>query len=336
MAHLLETVNGKVSMAYVGETPWHGLGNVVSNDLTPKQMMIAAGVDWKVEKKPLTIQGTKTVVPGYEALVRDIDGKVLTIITDAWKPVQNEEAFEFFKEFTNAGQMEMHTAGSLRDGKMVWALAKIKKSFKLFNGKDVIESHLLFSNPHEYGRSVDVRFTPIRVVCNNTLTLALGKKSADMQVNVNHRSEFNPDDVAKALGLAEKKLGDYKDMAEFLASKRYTDKSVTDYLNEIFPHSTVKAKVDPVKAMLDKANDNAEKMSRGARLSYDSLETQPGAEYGKGSWWSAFNATTFNIDHVLGHETSTRLNSAWYGPNRARKVKALELAVDYAGKSKAA
>lgn len=336
MAHLLEIKDGKASMAYAGETPWHGLGVAVSNDLTPKQMMKAAGLNWRVEKKPLTIAGTDTIVPGYEALVRDSDDSVLTIITDAWKPVQNEDAFKFFKQFTDAGQMEMHTAGSLRDGKMVWALAKIKKSFKLFNGKDMIESHLLFSNPHEYGRSVDIRFTPIRVVCNNTLTLALGQKSADMQVNVNHRSEFNPNDVAMALGIAEKKLGDYKDMAEFLASKRYTDKSVTEYLNEVFPHTTTKAKKDPVQEMLEKANEVSEKMHRGARLSYESLGTQPGAQYGEGSWWGAFNSVTYNIDHVLGHETSTRLNSAWYGPNRSRKVKALELAVEYAGKSRAA
>lgn len=330
MAHELETVNGKVSMAYAESfgTPWHNLGTAVSNDLTPKQMMKAAGLNWTVDKKALCIQGTDTLVPGYHALIRNTDESVLSIITDDWKPVQNEEAFEFFKKFTDAGQMEMHTAGSLRGGRMVWALAKIKKSFKLFNGKDVIESHLLFSNPHEYGRSVDIRFTPIRVCCQNTLTLALGRKSADMQVNVNHRSTFDAEQVSIALSLAEKKLGDYKDVAELLASKQYTDKTVLAYLNDVFPRAI--SKKDPVQEMLDKANDAADKMSRAARLSYESLETQPGAQYGKGSFWGAFNAVTFNIDHVLGHETSTRLNSAWYGVNRARKVKALELAVDYA------
>ncbi len=167
MSHMVET------MAYAGEVPWHGLGEKVSNDLTPKQMMKKAQVDWEVLEVESFIEfnGKKTPT-GDKSLVRSTDGKVLTNTGPGWKPVQNEQAFEFFAEYVYAGDMEMHTAGSLKDGKMVWALAKVKESFKLFKG-DEVESYLLFSNPHEYGKSIDVRFTPIRVVCNNTLTLAL-------------------------------------------------------------------------------------------------------------------------------------------------------------------
>jgi phage/plasmid-like protein (TIGR03299 family) len=316
MAHLVET------MAYAGAVPWHGLGVPVANDLTAKEMMDAAKLNWRVEKKPLFVisNGRNIVVPSQCALMRDSDDQIMSIITDDWNPVQNEEAFDFFKEFVDAGDMEMHTAGSLKSGRMVWALAKIKQSFSLFNGKDEIESHLLFSNPHEYGKSIDIRFTPIRVVCNNTLTLALGSKS-DLTVRMNHRAEFNPEKVKEALGIATKKLGKYKDVAEFLASKKFKTETVLDYFNELFPHT---------KANDDDESDEELKISRPARLSFDALDKQPGHALGEGTWWNAFNSVTYNIDHVLGHKPESRLNSAWYGPNRAKKIQALELASEFA------
>ena len=117
MAHMVET------MAYAGELPWHGLGVKVIDDLSPEQMMQKAGVDWKVEKQALvTTAGSK--VKSKQALVRTSDGSVLDVVGKGWNPVQNAEAFNFFEEYVRAGDMKMHTAGSLNDGKMVWALAK--------------------------------------------------------------------------------------------------------------------------------------------------------------------------------------------------------------------
>jgi len=127
MAHMIEFLDGKASMAYAGETPWHGLGTEVPADLTPNQMLKAAGLDWRVNPVPAfaDIAG-KQVAIGHSALVRDVDNKILDVITDDWIPNQNEAAFEFFNDFVAAGEMEMHTAGSLRGGQLVWALAKVK------------------------------------------------------------------------------------------------------------------------------------------------------------------------------------------------------------------
>lgn len=309
MAHLVET------MAYAGETPWHGLGIPVHNDLTPDQMLVKAGLDWTVNKIPsfIDINGEK-IQTGQQALVRSSDNSILSMVSDDWNPVQNHEAFEFFNDFVMEGNMEMNTAGSLKQGKNVWALAKVKDSFEILGG-DKVESYLLFSNPHEYGRCIDIRFTPIRVVCNNTLTLSLAGKS-DLMVRLNHRSKFDAAMVKQTLGIASKKLGTYKDMAEFLASKTYTSESVVEYLKEVFPSLTKK--------------DNSI-MSRPATQAFEVLETQPGAEFGKNSFWQAFNATTYVVDHVLGHSQETRLQSAWYGDNRKRKLVALEKAVEFAG-----
>jgi phage/plasmid-like protein (TIGR03299 family) len=308
MAHEVET------MAYAGETPWHGLGVPVINDLTPDQMLVKAGLDWTVNKVPsfVNINGQQ-IETGQQALVRSSDNSILSMVSDDWNPCQNHEAFEFFNDFVMEGDMEMHTAGSLKQGKNVWALAKVKDSFEILGG-DKVESYLLFSNPHEYGRCIDIRFTPIRVVCNNTLTLSLAGKS-DLMVRLNHRSKFDPAMVKQTLGIASKKLGTYKEMAEFLASKTYTSESVVDYLKEVFPSLTKK--------------DNSI-MSRPATQAFEVLETQPGAEFGKNSFWQAFNATTYVVDHVLGHSQETRLQSAWYGDNRKRKLVALEKAVEFA------
>ena len=315
MAHMMET------MAYAGETPWHGLGEAVSNDLTPSQMMKKAGCDWTVHEVESFVEFDNRKIPtGQKSLVRGTDGKVLTNVGADWKPVQNEQAFEFFSEYVYAGDMEMHTAGSLKGGQMIWALAKVKESFELFKG-DEVESFLLFSNPHQYGKSIDVRFTPIRVVCNNTLTLAL-EKETQRGVRVGHRTEFNGDMVKEQLGIAHEKFSQYKEMAQFLGSKRFTMDSLVEYYNTVFPRTSDKRIRDMALS--------AETLSRPAKQAYDVLETQPGAKYAEGSWWQAFNSVTYMTDHLQGRSQENRLYSSWYGSNQLRKRLALNAAVEFA------
>ena len=304
------------TMAYAGELPWHGLGTKVVADLTPEQMMQKAGVDWTVEKQDLVTTGGSTV-KSKQALVRSSDGAVLDVVGKGWNPVQNSEAFNFFEEYVKAGDMEMHTAGSLNDGKMVWALAKTNDSFELFNG-DVTENYFLFSNPHQFGKAIDIRMTPIRVVCNNTLTLSLNKES-DSMLKVNHRKEFDVAEVKEQMGIAREKLDQYKTMAEFLGSKRYTSENIIQYFNEVFG-SPAKEKVDGVLPFT----------SNNAKIAMENLSTQPGAKFGEGSYWQAFNTVTFLNDHVQGRETSSRMESSWYGRNRRVKLKALDKALEYA------
>ena len=315
MAHMVET------MAYAGEVPWHKLGVPVSNDLTPVQMMDKAGLNWKVREVESFIEfDGKRIATGQKSLVRETDGKILTNVGADWNPVQNETAFEFFNDFVMSGEMEMHTAGSLKGGQMVWALAKVGESFELF-GDDKIDSYLLFSNPHQYGKSIDVRFTPIRVVCNNTLTFSLSSKK-DNSVKVGHRTQFDPESVKESLGVAKSQLNTYKDMAEFLGSKRFTTDSLIEYYNTVFPRTADKRVQG--KAL------SVETLSRNAKLAYDALEQQPGSKYAEGSWWQAFNSVTYITDHVQGRNADNRLYSSWYGPNQSRKANALKSAVEYA------
>ena len=316
MSHELEfCTDGTARMVYSGATPWHNLGKEIPADLTPEQVLEEAGLDWTVEKVPAyaTIAGKKTSV-GWSALVRSEDNKVLDVVSDDWNPVQNSEAFEFFNDFIAEGDMTMETAGSLRGGQIVWALAKIKNSFELFGG-DRVDSYLHFTNFHKYGCSTDVRFTPIRVVCNNTLTLSLNTK-VERMVKISHRREFNGDNVKLMLGVAQEKLSKYKGMAAFLGSKRYTADSMVDYFKTVFPVN------GPVNAKKE--------ISKAAKTVMSVVDSQPGSNYAAGSFWQLFNGVTYYTDHLAGKSADTRLQSSWYGTNKVLKTRALETALEMA------
>jgi len=362
-------INGVAQMAYAGDKPWHGLGVEVRNDLTPEQMMKKAGLDWTVhEVESYVDYDGEKIATGQKSLIRSMDKKVLTNVGEGWNPVQNSEAFEFFHEYVMAGDMDMEVAGSLKEGRNVFVLAKVKESFSVncddrvdnyllfsnpheyvmagdmdmevagslkegrnvfvlakvkesfsVNGDDQVDNYLLFSNPHEYGKAIDIRMTPVRVVCNNTLTFSLQSGSKNF-VKLNHRSKFDPVMVKQQMGLASEKFSQYKEMAEFLSSRRYNKESLMNFYNEIFPHTYSKGK----------SVETVEDLTKNAKSAMDVLYTQPGANYAEGSWWQALNSVTYLTDHKMGRSADSRMQSAWFGQNQSRKVKAVNKAVEYA------
>ena len=296
------------------ETPWHGLGKPVPGDLTPEQMLEAADLNWTVKKVPafVTIDG-KQVSLGRSALVRDKDNSILDVVTEDWNPTQNIEAFDFFDDFVRNGDMDMETAGSLHGGKIVWALARVHESFELFGG-DRVDAYLLFTNPHKFGQSIDIRFTPTRVVCNNTLTLALNSRSAN-QVRVTHRTKFDADKVKEVLAISHSKMESYKETAAFLGKKRYNGQSLIDYFNQIFPVAGEAKNKD---------------ISKNAKRAMELVSSQPGAEFAEGTFWQALNAVTYITNHELGRTADSRVQSLWYGASKDLNANALKLAVEFA------
>lgn len=306
------------TMAYAGATPWHGSGTKVAPTLSAKEMLEAAELNWSVTKVPAFVRiGDKEVSIGQSALLRESDDRILDIVSNDWNILQNEEAFDFFHEFVEAGELEMHTAGSLKNGQFVWALAKMKESFELFKG-DQVESYLLFTNPHKYGWSIDIRTVMERVVCHNTWLKAIRSSSQDV-VKVSHRSVFDMEYVHDTLKIARRDLEQYKEVAEYLGSKRYNDKTLTEYFRNVFP---INGPVVNGETRID--------LSRSATKALEVVHTQPGANFAEGSWWSAYNTVTYMTDHVIGRSNDSRLKSAWYGQGKNLKTKALEVALDFA------
>ena len=153
------------SMFYVRETPWHGLGTRVMEAPTSKDALILSGLDWNVVQEPI-YTGTEELIDGYKANVRDCDRKVLGVVTDRYKVIQNEEAFAFIDELLGQG-VRFETAGSLQDGKKVWMLAHMPHEYIILG--EHISPYLLFSNTHDGSGAIKVALTPLRVVCNKNM-----------------------------------------------------------------------------------------------------------------------------------------------------------------------
>ena len=237
MAHNVET------MAWANEVPWHGLGVQVDNNLTPLQMQEAAQLDWTVSKRPsYTIDAPEwsedvgiMQTPNTFHIVRDSDNTILSHCGRDYIPIQNEDVFKFFKRFTEAGHMTMETAGSLKNGGEIWGLAKISEDFELA-GDDLIKGYLLINQPHIVGKSMTIKLTPIRVVCNNTLTMAL-QQGGTASFRMPHVREFGTDVIQaaeEALGLSAQAMTEFRTNSTLLSKAKAKHSDVLDYVAEIY------------------------------------------------------------------------------------------------------
>ncbi len=161
------------TMFYSREVPWHGLGTRVENSPTSEDALKLAGLDWEVIPKPLYVEGSPEPAEGFVANVRSTDNKILGIVSNKYTAVQNSAAFAFTDALVGTGEVQYETAGSLAGGKKIWLLAKLTGNHNILG--DAVEPYLLFSNAHDGSGAVRVAVTPIRVVCQNTLNLALNR-----------------------------------------------------------------------------------------------------------------------------------------------------------------
>ena len=300
------------TMAYAGQVPWHGLGNKVEGELTPQQMLIAAGLDWTVSKRPMYYADKPDVwnlndprgeakllkADSHYAIIRDTDQRVLSHCGEGFVPFQNHETMSFFKKFTEAGNMSMDTAGSLSDGERVWGLAKIKKGFKLAGG-DEIEGYLLMANSHKVGTAMTVMFTPIRVVCNNTITLALNQEGMTGKFRVLHLQMFDEDIMKaaeQALGISGEQMKQFQEQSEFLAKAKATPDAVDNFIAEMLQPKLLIERAKRDANLLVPIHDEFNKSSLAIR---DAIDLSPGAtmESAKGTWWGVLNGVTYVMDH---------------------------------------
>ena len=220
------------SMFFAGrDRPWHGLGTMVENAPDSREALIAAGLDWDVVQKPVYTQDGAEI-PGYFANVRLQDGNVLGVVTNRYKVVQNRDAFAFTDELLGEG-VRYETAGSLMGGRKTWVLAKLPTRY-IIQGEQILP-YLVFSNTHDGSGAIKIAMTPIRVVCNNTLNLALD--TAKRCWSINHTGDISAklEDARETLFMAEDYMSELGKGFEELSRKKVSDAAVEEYIKELLP-----------------------------------------------------------------------------------------------------
>ena len=219
------------TMFYTRVAPWHGLGTRVENALSSEEALKASGLDWRVVQKPI-MTNDLTPIAGYKANIRDSDNKVLGVVSDRYKVVQNAEAFAFTDALLGEG-VKYETAGSLQEGKKIWLLAKLPEKY-IIEGEQ-IEPYLVFSSSHDGSGAIKAAMTPIRVVCQNTLNLALS--SAKRVWSTIHMGELaaKMEEAHNTLLLAEKYMRNHGGEFSRLSRIKMSDSKVLEYIEQLLP-----------------------------------------------------------------------------------------------------
>ena len=318
------------SMAYMGEKPWHGLGTRVEQSVHADKMLCAAGLDWEVTTrpargaKPICKRKGEEIYSRYEIVRLPRIGQaeeevVFGIVTERYEPLQNRDAFGFFDTIVDRKIAFFETAGALGEGERVWILAKMPEAITVVRG-DECQKYLLLSNSHTGKGSIIVKFTAVRVVCQNTLMLAI--KNGQQAFRVRH-SKVMTDRLREISGLISIANAVYANAAELfrrLSKIDLTGPLLEKYLEAVFPKSEAqkkKGKTPPkwvhVMQLLEEIDDLQMKGVRG-------------------TLWAAYNAITRFEDYRLieGEVKETRLNRVWFGSGANAKLKALEKAAEFA------
>lgn len=213
------------------QVPWHNLGIIVEEAPTSADAIRLAGLDWRVEQKPLFLEdGTK--IEGNFANVRSSDNKPLGIVGNKYKIVQNSDAFEFTDALLGEG-VRYETAGSLKDGKVIWLLAKMPETVEILGDK--VEPYMVFTNTHDGSGAVRVCMTPIRVVCNNTLNMALGRAKRVWSARHTGSITNRLDDARETLQFAKQYMDATKETFEELHKIRMDEFTLYRVMNNLIP-----------------------------------------------------------------------------------------------------
>lgn len=308
-------------MAYVGDVPWHGLGSKVSPTIDALGMIREAGLDWRVWKQPAP--GARLVPRGqaiYDKylVMRDPTPEeavpvALGFVGSGYQELQNHDAFRFFEPFIDEGYAQFHTAGALDNGQRVWVMAKLKEQI-IVGGNDAIDRYLLLSNSHDGSSAVSVSFTPVRVVCQNTLNLA--RKDRKSAIAIPHTRNLARG-MAKAQAEQLKTLFDQVfsragDLFGQLAAFQIEGKT-DSFLERLFPRTErqIKDKLEP------------ERWTRIKSVLDDPRVTPTES---RNTLWALYNAVVHEEDYRASREAGpeARLSRIWFGSGQALKIKALE------------
>jgi phage/plasmid-like protein (TIGR03299 family) len=335
MAHNIRTASGRAEMFYVKERPWHGLGTRVEDAPTSAEALALAGLDWTLSLEPMTASGGINVPMG-KAVIRTDVNRCIGMVGNRYRVVQNRDAFSMLDSLVTTDELRYETAGALGHGERVWMLARVPGDLRIDGTDDVTHKYLLLSNQHDGFGSLRVFFTGVRVVCQNTLNFA-SKQAQRQGLVIRHTGSLvdKIEEGRRILGLAHEFFDAAVQQMNRMASLKMTSTTAYKYFESVFP--------DPAdKGSAKVAARNAEEI-RGKLV--DLFERGAGADIKgvKGTLWTAYNACTEYVDHVVKTKDSTkalgrdeqqgRLASVWFGQGASIKGKAWEAAMAYASQN---
>lgn len=307
-------------MFSVKETPWHKLGRVVREAPSVEDAIQLAGLNWQVEMRALQTVNGALKVP-ERAIVRSSDESVLGVVGSDYVPLQNDRAFEFFNPFLESNECSLETAGSLRQGRRIWILAKLNRDPIKITKNDVVQKFLLLSNSHEGYSSVRVGFSPVRVVCANTLAMAHDNKQSQL-LRVRHQSTMleNLDQVREIVNTANASFEATAKQYRALAECAVNESDVKEYVKLVFFDK--KIETERMELRLEKMTETITRLFETGRGN-DTKGT-------RGTAWALYNGVTEYLSYEAGKDSDQRLNSLWFGLNANRNKRAFEMALNMA------
>ena len=340
MAHQIEQI------AYVGETPWHGLGNQLTQNQPIEVWAKQAGMDWRIESSNVSYmakneRGQSIIMPYEEqrVLYRSDTHAPLSVVSQRYQEVQPMEILEFYRDLTEQSGFELETAGVLKGGKKFWALARTGQSTAL-KGKDVSNGYILLATACDGTLATTAQFTNIRVVCNNTLAIALrGQSSSAGVVKVPHSTKFDADKVKQQLGISVRAWDEHMYEMKQLSQRKVTQGEAAAFFDAVFNNTSMSV-ADQEENIIQfyrniatptPAKEKSEPNGRAMTKVMDMFNGQ-----GRGAELSSAKDTAYgllcSITEFADHErramsTDHRLDSAWFGAGAALKQRGLEQAL---------
>lgn len=306
-------------MFSVKETPWHELGHVIPEAPSIDEAIKLAGLDWEVGTKQLYTEDGRKVPAKYT--YRMTDNKILGVVGPRYIPYQNTDAFDWFNPFIESGECELHTAGSLDHGKKVWVLAKLNRDNSVITKSDEVAKFILLSNSHDGSTAIRVGYTPIRVVCANTLAMAHNSKvSKLLRVRHTASSTVNLEKVREIMDNVNLAFEATAEQYRHLANKAISANDLRKYVKIILGVEN-KPEVDIPTRTKNTMEEIIQRCTRGIG------NDNPGVA---GTWYGAYLGVNEWLNYGKGRTNDTRMNSLWFGPNMATNNKALETALSLA------
>lgn len=320
--HLVQT------MAYANETPWHGLGHKLAAHQPLEVWAESAGMNWRIEESEVRFVagngydskglGSIHAFPEQKVLYRSDTKAPLSVVSNRFKAVHPLEILETFRDLTEVGGYELETAGVLKEGRKFWALARTGQSAVL-KGKDQVHGYLLLATACDGTLATTAQFTSVRVVCNNTLAIALGEGQG--AVKVNHRSQFDAQAVKRQLGIAISSWDGFMVRMKALSERKVTPDMAEAYFKRVLTYAAVNPSGQPVTAVNDRALKAVQELFTG-RGKGSNLASASGTA------WGLVNGVTEFIDHHRrARSEDHRRDAAWFGAGAAVKQKAWDEAM---------